>query len=796
MKLSLDWLGQYVDLKGLTPEEIAYKLTMMTAEVEGVETVTRSVEGVVVGEITQIEPVETGESDTLMNYVSVDLGKEKLESVCGAPNVKIGMKSAFAVPGTEIVNGLIVKERKVYGRVSRGILCSPRELGWGESHVGIMAFQGSLQVGTDLAGLVPVTDHVIDIDNKSITHRPDLWGHYGFARELAAIFKRQLKPLDIADSSEWENLAEFPLVIEDREGCPGYCCLDIDGLTPSFSSIGIQYRLLAVGLRPINLLVDLTNYIMCELGQPMHAFDGERVRDIIVAPFGAKGIFDTLDSIERAMIPEDLMIKDHTGSIAIAGIMGGEESEIKEDTSRVLLESANFNPASIRKTAVRLGLRTDASMRFEKGQPPYHMALSIKRFVQLMRNNGQNPIICSSLACGGDTGEKPRTMTVKTNYISKTIGMDIPEKKMEEILHSLGFVCKFDNDNLHLTIPTHRSVRDISIPNDIVEEVARIYGYNNIVPSMPEMELKKYILNTELKIHHKIRRFLSIAKGFNEVHTYSWYDNPWLKRIGYDPGDTLHIKNPATENNTRMRREILPNLFALIESNAIHRDRFFIYEIGNAFYPSSEGCTQIMNLAGIGYQSEKLGKLQDIFLSMKGTVEEIFVLADAGKPVFSLTPETSKPWQSTGSSMDITIGNAVVGKIGYLSGKMLDIYEKGTQVVWFELTVNKLTGHTFPEIRYDAIPVYPGSWMDFSILADKTSCYADLADLFDRFSHPILKKRKFLYSYEGKGLPGEKVSYTFRFWLGLKERTLTSEDLSSFRTAFLTYLEQHGLSLR
>ncbi len=796
MKLSLEWLRQYVDIPGGNPREIAHKLTMATAEVEAVEVVKRTVKGIVVGEITAVESIDTGHKDKIMNYVTVDTGSQTIETVCGAPNVKVGLKSAFAAPGTVIADDFIVREQKVYDRLSQGMLCSPRELGWGESHLGIMAFPVKMAAGTELAEFVPPEDHIIAIDNKTITHRPDLWGHYGFARELAALYGCDLKPLETADASEWENLESFPLKIEDFESCPGYSCLDIDGLKQAYSPIEIQYLLLAIGLRPINLLVDLTNFIMCELGQPMHAFDGERVRDVIVKPFGSKGIFTTLDNIERNMIPEDLMISDQTGSIALAGIMGGEESEIKEDTSRILLESANFNPARIRRTSLRLNLRTDASMRFEKALPPYNMQLSIKRFVHFLREAGQNPRIRSSLTSCGDTGEKERNICLKTDFINRSIGMDVPDEKIVSILTSLGFNCTLKNGNLSLIIPPYRSERDISIPNDIIEEVARIYGYDNITPSMPEVEMRPYNFNIQLQKQHKIRRFLSSAKGFTEVHTYSWYDDNWLKRIGYDPKETLKIKNPAAENNTGMRLELLPNLLALVESNFMYRDRLFIYEIGNVHHPSTEGREQFLNLAGLAYQSGKTGNLKDLFLSVKGTVEELVTLTNAGEPVFSIMENTSKPWQAPDGTMDVMLKDKIAGQIGYLTGKTLNVFDKDTQIVWFELNVDELTGSKFPAVKYNDIPVYPGSWMDFSIVADKSSSYDDLAGILKGFEHPILKDSKFMYLYDGKGLPDGKVSYTFRFWLGLKERTLTGEDLSGFHDSFLKILNKRGLTIR
>jgi phenylalanyl-tRNA synthetase beta chain len=796
MKLSLEWLGQYVDLSGLSPKDIAYKLTMSTAEVENVEILKRAVNGIVVGEIVDIKPIDTGDSGKIMQYVTVNTGKGYLETVCGAPNVKSGMKSAFAPPGAVIADNYKVNVQKVFGMMSRGILCSPKELGWGESHAGIMAFPDTIPAGTELSSLVPEYDHIIEIDNKSITHRPDLWGHYGFARELAAIYGRTLKPLDLIDSMEGNDLPPFPLRIDDLDGCPGYCCLDIDGLSPAFSPVDLQYRLLAVGLRPINLLVDLTNYLMCELGQPMHAFDGERVRDIIVAPFGKNGSYTTLDSIERKMIPEDLMICDQNGPIALAGIMGGEDSEVKEGTSRILFESANFNPARIRRTMLRLGLRTDAGIRFEKGQPPYHMALSIRRLVKLLRESGQKAVLRSRLTCEGETGEKGRLLSMEKSDLSRSIGMIIPDDRIREILISLGFECIMNDKEILLTIPRHRSVRDISIPRDIVEEVARIYGYDNIIPSMPNVEMRSYAFNTNLQKQHKIQRFLSQAKGFSEVHTYSWYDDIWLKRMVYNPGETLTLINPAAENNTRMRRELLPNLLALVEMNSVHRDSLSLYEMGNVFHPVSNGYRQAVHLGGLAYQTEKTGNLQDMFLRLKGTVNEVCILANAGIPEFTASQGGGKPWNTPGACLKVTIGDSFAGEIGFLSGNLLKIYERGTQIVWFELLVDVLAGPTFPDVLYNEIPVYPGSWMDFSILADKTLSYSGLAEIVQKFSHPILRKCKYLYLYRGKGLPEGKLSYTFRFWLGLMDRTLTGEDLSQFRESFLHYLEENGLLLR
>jgi phenylalanyl-tRNA synthetase beta chain len=496
------------------------------------------------------------------------------------------------------------------------------------------------------------------------------------------------------------------------------------------------------------------------------------------------------------MLAEDLMIWDKTGPIAIAGVMGGEESEIKEGTSNLLLESANFHPARIRRTSVRLGLRTDAGLRFEKGQPPYHTGISVRRFVTLLENAGQKPVIKSKMTCAGNTTGKLRRIKMKVDHISRTIGMEIPEKKISGILSSLGFSSVIHDGHLTVEVPPHRSVRDVSIPNDIVEEVSRIYGYDNIEPSMPSIELSRYDFNPDSRKQYKIQRYLSAARGFNEVMTYSWYNDVWLKKIGYEPEKTLTLLNPANENTSRMRREIIPNLFELVETNSVYRDSFSLYEIGQVFLPEDNSSRQPRHLAGLSFTTDRSGTLQDLFLALKGAVEGIMTILGVAKSVFTPSHAHRLPWETPGTVMNIIADGKKVGDIGYVSGKFMENFEKGTLAAWFELNLDEITSTAYPEITYEEIPIYPGSWMDFSILYDKAAGYKSLSDMINEFSRPVLKKAKFLYLYDGKGLPEGKGSYTFRFWLGSKERTLTGDDISGFRSEFLDFLNKNDLKLR
>ena len=320
MHISLDWISQYVDISDLSPETIADRLTMATAEVEGLETLVRLLDGVLIGRVLSVEQLSDQQT-----FVAVQCGVEQYTTVCGAPNVRVGMKSAFAPAGVTIAGEQTIQERQVGGRTSQGILCSSDELGMGGGHFGILDLPESLDDGAQLADWIPPSDTLLEIDNKSLTHRPDLWGHYGMAREVAAIFERPLRSLQLQDLSQYDALPDYPLTIDDLDSCPCYCCIELDGVAALPSPLELQYRLHALGQRTFNILVDLTNYIMLELGQPMHAFDGSRLQAVRVAPFGTTGRFATLDGQERQMLPDDLMIWNERRAGCFGRYYGGAE---------------------------------------------------------------------------------------------------------------------------------------------------------------------------------------------------------------------------------------------------------------------------------------------------------------------------------------------------------------------------------------------------------------------------------------------------------------------------------------
>lgn len=800
MKISLEWLSDFVDLSGIDPTRIADQLTMATAEVETVDYLERFLNDVVIGEIVDVQLLDkTSPGGPAKYLVIVDCGGNSYTTVTTAPNIRMGLKVPFALPGMQTANGLVVAENCVAGHVSQGMLCSAAELGLGTFHEIVLECPKVFENGALLADFVTAKDVIIEIDNKSLTHRPDLWGHYGIARELAAILRRPLNPLPKADLPSWNHLPATPLTIEDLDLCPAYACVEFDSVGDVPSPLWIQSRLNAVGQRSLGLLVDLTNYVMFELGQPLHAFDADKLhRSVRVGASSEKRDFTTLDGQHREILPGDLMIWSEDDPVAIAGIMGGLNSEVDESTSRVLLEAANFRGSTIRRTSTRLGLRSEASLRFEKSLPPVMVVDSTARFIDLMERSGYAPTVTKRFTLDGDARDTFRSLTIDSNYISRRAGIDVPTETTSAILNSLGFVAEYDGrDTVLIKIPPYRSNQDISIPEDIVEEVLRIYGYDNIEPQLPTVSLEPIHVNTALKTEHRVRRLLADSHRFIEVQTYAWFDDNWLKRIGYIPPRPLHLLNPTAQQCSTMRTSLIPNLLALIGPNRTLREEFRLFELGRVFQLSGDNeCHESSMIAGVSYTQASSRDLSEHFLAIKGCVEELSLIGN--RNVLTAAPRNAKGefWQESGCWGELILNNRAVGSIGFLTGDLLSAVAEQGQVVCFELEMHALEGPVCPEIDYVPLPAYPVSWHDFSVLWSQNRGYANLIQVLDDFDHPLIRSRDFLYLYRGTELPDDQGSYTFRFTIGSKDRTLTGHEIGDFRSEFMSFLDKKGITLR
>ncbi|MGL4942697.1 MAG: phenylalanine--tRNA ligase subunit beta [Thermoguttaceae bacterium] len=797
MYISLNWISDFVDLTGISTDDIVSRMTLSTAEVEGFEVVTRFLDGVVVGKIVAAEQIVSDEGRR-QHFCTVDVGgAEKFTTVCGAPNVRAGMVAAFAKVGARLAGDVLITETTLSGRTSQGVLCSAAELGLGTSHDGIMEFPAETKLGTPLASLIPATDTLIEFDNKSLTHRPDLWGHYGFAREFAAVFARPLKPLPRHSVAEYDSLPAYPLEVADTDGCPCYGCIEFEANITTPSPITMQARLHTLGQRAYNLGVDVTNYVSLELGQPTHAFDAQLIGAIRVAAMGQSEKFVTLDGQERELVADDLIIFGSVNGklkpVAIAGIKGGRETEVTGNTKSILLESANFRAARIRRTSTRLDLRTDASQRYEKSQPPVNVRVATERILHLLRET--IPVrVTSRFTVAGNLGETPRTIHLAPGLLAKKSGIELSDARAQEILSSLGFSQNKNADgSLDVIVPPFRSVKDIAIDVDIVEEVLRVYGYDNIEPVMPKMPLSPLHIEQSIKWEHKSRRLFTGVHRFIEVHSYCWFNDNWLKKLGFDAGETMVVKNPSTPWESRLRTTLVPTLLSLVDKNRPHRDAFRLLEYGHVFCPSGTKCDEQQRVAGVSYQVD--GSPQEHFQSIKTAIQELATMLGA-RFDFRESDATRSPWQTPFHWGEIVFDGAVVGSLGTLDEKMLSVVSRGRSVIWFELDAKIFDRPFFPRGTFAEPPHFPSSWQDVSILWRVADGYAALEKILNEFTHPLLVSREFVTVYQGKGLEDGMASYSFRFAIAAADHTLTGDEIENFHQTFLAFLKERNLSLR
>lgn len=792
MKISLDWLSDFVELGGIEPDQLAEQLTVRTAEVEGFEVLERSVAGVLVARVVSAEPLAGGSA----HAVVVDLnGGRTQRTVCGAPNVRVGMYAAFAPAGTKLAGGKIIEAATVHGHVSEGVLCSPAELGMSSAHDGILECPDSTAPGNPIESLVPARDVLVEIDNKSLTHRPDLWGHYGFAREIAAIFGRELRPYETASLDAYAHLPAYPVEVESHEDCPVYSAIEVEVAGNPRSSLTIQRRLHALGLKPINALVDATNYVQFELGQPTHAFDARRIGRIRVARSGTPRKLSTLDGRTWDILPHDLLIWNGDEPVALAGVMGGGASQVVDDTRRILLESANFKASLVRTTSVRLALRTDASLRFEKKLPPLFAKLASARIFHVLERMGLEPRALTRYSAVGDLKEGFRSIAVPAGYVARRSGADIDDETSARVLRSIGFTCeRLPEGGLDVGIPPFRSAYDISILEDISEEVMRLYGYDNITPALPVKEIRPAPIRGPTRAHHRIRRVLSQSHRFVEVQTYGWTVDEWTEALGYRPSLTLDVKNPVAANRRRMRKSLVPNVLAVVNQNRRVRESFRVYELGRVFGVTPEGAkVEEDELVGVCVDQASRGAPEHLLRSARGALDDLASAAALPPLDYAPSGPSDLPWIAAGSALSVGLRGELIGHIGLLPPALRPEVIDAGHAVWFALRVRPLEGEIHPSLTYKPPPVHPGSWQDFTFVVPRENGYAALSAVLGRFSHRSLERWTLIDHYSAKG--SETGNYSIRFFVRAPDRTISAEEIQDFREAILAYIQKEGLKL-
>ncbi len=767
MLFSFNWIRELVVGLDSAPEALERLITMKTAECEGVEKVGGLLESACAARVESVEAIP----DSHNVKAVVDAGRYgRRMVVCGAKNCRAGLITAYAPIGKKTINGV----------ESDGMLASGAELGVNKDHDGIIELDS--QVGAPLAGCL--ADHVIEIDNKSITHRPDLWGHHGMAREVAAILGKKLKdPVDLGLLPSGEGA--IGVEIQDLDLCPRYSALVFENVSVRPSPEWLQCRMTAVGLNPISNIVDMTNYVMAELAQPMHAFDADKLRGgtIFIRPAKAGERFLALNDEEYTLDPSNLVIADAGGLIALAGVIGGKESSIGETTKRVVLESANFNASSIRKTSAAVKLRTDASMRFEKAQDPANTVRGIARAIELLRDLAPGIRTVGGVADQKRPLAKAPVIDLPLDWLERKLGRSIGEGEVRQILERLEFGVSQKAGVFAVTVPSWRATKDVSMKDDLVEEVGRMVGYSSITPTAPLLPSTVPPANPERKFQHDARN-LFVDLGFTEVYNYSFLSEEAVRAFGWDPGAHVRVTNPIASDQALLRTSLLPGIRRNIVENAKHHERFRIFEIGLEIHKPYEHLPEeVPHLVAAIYDRAGDGA---------AGLFEVKRAAECLLPGAQTQPCEAARYEHPARAAEIVWKGERVGRMFELHPSLV---ETGRAAV-LDLDLHAVRRLATGEIKYTPIRRYPSSGFDLSVMAPLREHAAKLETAMSGFAGPLLESIEFVRQYAGPPLPEDRKSVSFRVTVGSAERTLSSDEVAAIRGRIIEGMRGLGYELR
>ncbi len=792
MFVSMNWIKDYVDLKDEDIEKLIHRFTLATAEVEGVEYKGRDISGVVVGEILSCEPHP--DSDHL-HLLKVDSGDGVFDVVCGAPNARAGIKTAFAKLGAQ-VGEIKIKAAKLRGQASNGMCCSAKEIGISDDHSGIMELDPSYENGTDLKELFPIDDIIFEVDNKSLTNRPDLWGHYGMAREFAALTGKPLKPLPIMEVP-YEGEERVKVEIRNPKLAYRYTSLRVENITKNESPMEMQIRLYYCGTRAINLLADLTNYLMLELGQPTHAFDGNKISKIVIDTPEEAFSFTTLDGIEREITKDTLMIYDEPEEgrlvpVAIAGIMGGLDSEIVDDTSSVVLESANFDAVCIRKSASRLAHRTDASARYEKTLDPETTMLAAKRFAKLLSDIDPGCRFVTGITDVYPTHFPEITVTIDKAFVDRYTGIDISSDRIMDTLNALGFETERNGDEFTLKVPSFRATKDISMKADIVEEITRIYGYDDFEIKTTRSPLFPAKTTKRRYEENMIKDLLVKTYSMHEVHTRIWCDPDELRNIGLSPEDNVRLLGSSDEQDTGiLRTSMFESFLPLIYGNRNYSPKFSVFEIGRIVDGENEDKTaKEKRMLAIGMYT-KADTEKSLYFEAVQLINTIVSELKHTKASYERI-EPLHSWQHPKNTSLIKIDGKAVGVLNTVHPRTLSNISKNGYIVCIEIDMDELLSIEKKEYEFDEPSRFPGIEYDLSLLLPEGMRFEEIEEAWNGLKIGALKKVSVIDIYDSELVK----SITLRFVFCLDDRTLTSEEVQGHIDGILVKLSEMGVRLK
>ena len=804
MLLSLNWLKDFVKIpKNITPEDLALRLTMHTVEVEGWNDQHDTFKGVVVGKLLEVEKHPNADR---LRLTKVDIKNEILSIVCGAPNIEVGQLVPVATIGTILPNGLEIKESEIRGEKSYGMLCAEDELGLGKSHEGIMILESSAKIGQDLSKYLKLDDVVLEIDNKSLSNRSDLWGHYGMAREIGTFYNLALK--DYSDFikheiPEIENKLEIK--IEDKKLCPRYMALKIKNIKVAESPAWLKERLVAVGLRPINNIVDITNYIMMEIGQPLHAFSAENIDKIVVRLAKKEEHLETLDGKERELDESMLVIADSKNPIAVAGVIGGQASAVTEKTTEIIIEAANFEAVSVRKTAGKLGVRTDASVRFEKSLDPNFAAAALSRAYSLIKEVCPEAEVDSKIADISNYEINQGPIKFSFSWLTDKIGQEIPHDKIIEILSGLGFQVEIVEDELSVLVPTWRAAKDISIKEDVLEEIVRIFGYDNVVSAAPLVDLNPPIIFSEQLLERKIKNFLAYGSGLLETYNYSFVGEAQLKKLNIDFVNHIKLVNPLSDQQSILRQSLVAGLVGNVRTNQFNFDEIGLFEISRVYYnaPGNDD-KKDDDKERLPYQEKKVsfilsGKKNTYFADSKGIVENLLaeIFSNNWKVEF-VSVDDFPAFSDNKKSVRIRVNDRDIGSVITINKNSALASGLKNETVFTEISLTELLAlfSVCPQKKYEAVQKYPAVIRDLAFVVETGMMYNDLIKEIASFNNLIYSVELF-DSYQGDKIGDDKKSLAFHVIYQSKERTLKAEEIDEIQASLISKLEsKFGAQIR
>ena len=786
MNISLKFLERYVDLpKDLTYEQIAYDLTMRTVEVENIINTADKFHDIVVGEIKEIKAHPNADA---LKVCIVDVGEDELKQiVCGGSNLTEGHKVCVSKPGAEVVwhgegEPVLIKESKLRGEKSYGMICGATEVYLGDIFppsdereiVDFTELGIDCEVGQCVAEVAGLDDVILEVDNKSLSNRPDLWGHLGVARELAAIYKVPLKPYP---TQLPQGLPEYPVEIQEPDRCPRFTATIIDNVYVKESPAWMKTLITNGGMRPINALVDITNFVLMAVGQPQHAYDSTHVEgDKIVVRLAHEGEkLVLLDEKDLDLTPDHLVICDTVEPMNLAGIKGGKKDSVLDTTTSIVLEAAVFTAPGIRRTTSYFNEKTDAALRYEKGIDTQRADLGVALALELFKEIYPECQIKAFTDCYPVKTENA-VIDITQAFLDERLGEVIEQSEIEDILVRLGYEVSFDNGVYHCIAPTWRSTGDVSIHDDILGDIARLIGYEYFKKQPLKVSFEHSVNQVKADLTRKLREFLDFRCGFNEIFTYPWIDEKYIHAAKIDTANSIRLATPPAPELGILRSSLIPGILEAIDKNERYFDEFCIFENTQVFekgeyHPSTEEETLPVHknlITGVA-----AGKnAPELFYRVKGVIEGMPGYCHFEPLTFKQKDKPS--WADEKVWLNVLSGKKVIGSIGLISvAALTESGIKNVKAAAFEINTEMLVPFPSRTNEYQQLPTYPLVEQDLSLLVDESVTWEQIKESIKY----MVKELKFVEEYRGKQIPAGKKSVMLSLKIGNDDSTMTSKQI-------------------